>query len=193
MSALRSIQPVTYDEYLRIEEETGLRHEYVDGWLYAMAGESRRHNDIALNIAFAFRGVARSQGCSTYSSGVKFQLRPGVTYYPDVMVTCDAADDDPLIVHQPCLVVELLSPGTARTDQGEKRLAYASCSSIQTYLLVAQDRRLVICHTRTGPGADDWQTTLHTDGEVPLACPELVLPIDVIYADIDLSTTTPAD
>jgi len=174
---------ISYEDYLRIERETGIRHEYIGGELYAMVGASRRHNEISGQIYSTLRTGARGSGCNVYLLDTKLRVKNHVTYYPDVMVTCDPTDTDPLEVKRPCLVVEVLSPGTERTDRREKLISYSNMPSVQAYLIVSQDQRLVVRNWRTGPGSEDWQTELHTSGTLPLPCPEMVLSLEDIYAE----------
>lgn len=175
-------RPVSYAEYLHIEEETGLRHEFVGGWLYAMVGASRRHNRITGNIYAALLAPADAVGCAVYQTDVKLRTATDSTYYPDLAVTCDPDDDNPLVVTRPCLVVEVLSPSTTRIDTQEKQAAYKQIPSVLTYLIIDQDQRLIVRHWRETPGATDWHTELHTTGTIPLPCPEITLTLDTIYA-----------
>jgi Uma2 family endonuclease len=177
------LQFFTYDQYLQFEKDTGIRHEYVGGELYAMVGASRRHNEISGNIYSALRTQARGSGCGVYLLDAKLRVKNHVTYYPDVMVTCDSTDDDPLEVKRPCLVVEVLSPGTERTDRREKMISYSNMSSVQSYLIVSQDQQLVVRNWRTGSGSEDWETELHTSGSLPIPCPDMSLSLEDIYAE----------
>src|SRR5688500_16788751 len=117
MRQITEYDQVSYDEYLLIEEESiDVRHEYVDGFLYAMVGASKNHSVITGNIEAALRPAARRTQCRIYRTEVKLRVAPRRVYYPDLMVVCDPEDrNDSLIVTKPCLVVEVLSPGTRVT------------------------------------------------------------------------------
>ena len=135
---------MTPEEYLAYEHSQEIRHELVDGYLYAMTGASRRHEEIALNLAAALHAHLRGKPCRAYKGDLK--IRVGADFhYPDVFVRCGepAADGDPYAASDPVLVAEVLSPSTQRYDRGDKRLACWSLPSMREYVLIAQDRRHV--------------------------------------------------
>lgn len=178
-------RPLSIEEYLDLEETSPVRHEYVAGQLYTMTGTTRRHNEIVLNIAIRLRAAARSGPCHVYVESVKVRAAGDVVYYPDVVVTCDPTDDDPLIVHRPCLVVEVLSPSTRVTDQREKAMVYKTMASLGAYLIIDQEQRLVERHWRDRSG--EWRRTVVTEhGDLPLPCPELPLTLDEVYEGVEL-------
>ena len=132
---------VAVEEYLAAEEKSEVRHEYLGGLVYAMAGETRAHNTIALNIATSIRQQLKTP-CKLYMSGVRvnFELRQDeYYYYPDVMVTCDPRDKDPRVVRYPKLIIEVLSETTERVDRREKFFAYTSIESLEEYALISQE------------------------------------------------------
>ena len=98
-------------DYLAGEQRANIRHEYVDGKVYAMAGTSLRHNDIAMNIAFALRLAARGTPCRVNVSDVKVRAeKPKAYYYPDVMLGCDRDESSKHYLEKPCVIVEVTSP-----------------------------------------------------------------------------------
>ncbi len=95
-----------------------IRHEFVDGFMFAMAGSTKQHNLIVSNIHARTRIAARAtQNCAAYFEEVKVRVPSGHSYYPDIVITCDNDSND-LIIHQPCLIVEVLSESTADIDHG---------------------------------------------------------------------------
>src|SRR5438045_4774485 len=104
--------PLTIAEYETLEAATGIKHEYVLGQVYALAGASEVHNRIALNIAAALLPAARTVGCRVVGSDQKLQPGNDLFYYPDVLVLCDTTDDDPLTKRRPCVIVEVSSERT---------------------------------------------------------------------------------
>lgn len=85
------------EDYLAGEAEAEIKHEYVDGQIFAMAGASERHNWIAMNIAFHLRTIARGTPCGVFMSDMKLRITAvNAFYYPDVMLTCDKSDKDPI-------------------------------------------------------------------------------------------------
>lgn len=161
MTLAKKIAYITPDEYLKSERGAEVRHEYVDGSIYSMAGESRRHNRIALKLAMLFENHLEATDCETYFEGVNLQINARTYYYPDVLVTCETEkDDDKYIIRFPSLIVEVLSPSTASTDKREKLLAYKTLDSVQEYAIVWQDEKRVELHRRQD--ATNWLTFFFT-------------------------------
>jgi Uma2 family endonuclease len=168
------------EEYLALEEESTVRHEYVAGMIHAHAGATKRHYRIALNIATRLVEAARGGSCRVYSSDVKLRAADDVFYYPDVMVVCGPENDEPLYEDAPCLIVEVVSPGTESVDRREKAFTYRKIPSLYAYLIVDQDRRWVERHWRDEHG--EWrQGGVADEGFVPIPCPETRLSLDEIY------------
>jgi Uma2 family endonuclease len=172
---------VSVEEYLRIEETSPVRHEYVGGMLYAMTGGSLRHSELVGNIFSAIRPVARTQRCRIYSSDALVEVDADHYYYPDVVVTCDPNDTDRQMLRHPCLVVEVLSPSTRATDRREKMSAYRTMPSLRSYLIVHQDRVVIEHYFRDD--SDVWQVQLLTDGAVLLGCPPMALQLADVYEE----------
>ena len=174
---------ISVDEYLAGEQYSELRHEYIDGQVYAMTGASRAHGLIVNALAFALTPAARRKGCQLFTSDMKLRLEIGgktCFYYPDLLLSCDPQDREPYFRRSPCPIVEVLSESTARIDRREKLLAYQSLPSLQAYLLVEQEARRVELYRR----ATDWRVEYHDAGEIWLDCLELALPLAEVYADV---------
>ena len=182
-------QPISYissAEYLAGENDGYIRHEYVDGQIYAMAGASSRHNQITMNIAFHLRGNSRGSSCKVFVSDMKFYVAEhSVFYYPDIMLSCNKDDENDYYIERPCLVAEVLSTATEAIDRREKLKIYQSIKEVRYILLVAQDKQQVEYWVR---GADDgWQVAqLEEDDELKVEClpVTLSLSLDDIYEDI---------
>src|SRR5271156_6653396 len=125
---------LTVERYLEEEERAALRHEYVDGRIFAMTGATRRHNIIAGNIYSMLRSHVRGSRCRAYVSDVKVHVESTNSfYYPDVMVSCDAYDAKAVFTDHPLVIVEVLSRSTAAIDRREKVLAYRKIESLREY------------------------------------------------------------
>lgn len=135
------------NEYLAYEQEQAIRHELVDGYLYAMTGASDRHEEIGLNLASALQVHLRNSPCRVYKGDLKIRVADGF-YYPDVFVRCGEQRGDPYFKTDPVLIAEVLSPGTQRYDRGDKRLAYFTLPTLQDYVLIAQDKMQVDVYRR---------------------------------------------
>mgnify|MGYP003827017317 CR=1 FL=1 len=118
----------TYREYLALEDGANVRHEFLDGEIYAMAGGTPEHASICVNVSTALNVQLRGRGCRVHSSDLRIRVLPtGLVTYPDVTVVCAHAELDPEHRHtitNPQLVVEVLSPSTAAYDRGEKLAHY---------------------------------------------------------------------
>ncbi|HMF56137.1 MAG TPA: Uma2 family endonuclease [Pyrinomonadaceae bacterium] len=147
-------------DYLNGERDGAVRHEYVGGQAYAMAGASARHNRIAGNIFARLNAQLDGAECEPFISDMKIRVAPDLFYYPDVVVTCDQPGGDAYFRTEPRLVIEVLSPTTERTDRHEKMAAYKNCASVQEYALVSQETMMIELHRRSG---DEWQTEIFTE------------------------------
>lgn len=137
-------------DYLDLENDGEWRHEYVGGVIYAMAGGSEEHNLIVGNIVANFK-LALPEHCRTFSLDMKVHINRTPDeryYYPDVFVTCSPTDSNRHSKSEPILVVEVLSPNTARVDRGEKLEAYKALPSLMEYALVAQDEPFLEIYRR---------------------------------------------
>jgi len=175
----------TLEEYLELETQSAVRHEFVHGDIFEMYGETTRHNRIVTNIFVRLHAAARGGPCRLYVEGVMVQVADEVIYYPDVVVDCAPGPEPERIVTTPCLLVEVASPGTCDTDRREKLFAYRAVATLRAYLLVEQDRRRVTRHWRDGRG--EWQIQVYTEtGAVPVPCAATDLSLDAIYEDISM-------
>jgi len=176
------------EEYLAREENASVRHEYVDGLLFAMTGTTRKHNLISINICTRLREHLRRSRCRVYMSDVKARVEfTNSFYYPDVMVACDKFDKKSVFTASPVLIVEVLSRKTATTDRREKAYAYKQIESLQEYLIVHQSRKRAELHRRNKQG--NWDIfEFGTGAELTLeSIPvgTLKLSMDEIYEDVD--------
>ena len=146
---------LTVEEYRARERRSDVRHEYVDGRVYAMSGGSRAHNRVVLNIATRLFAAARGGPCRVSVESVRLVVNSSREYYPDVVVACGPPPDDPYVEDAPCVVVEVLSPSTRNTDRRDKGPAYRANPALHTYLIVDQPRRRVEWYSRAADGT--WQ------------------------------------
>jgi len=191
MSLPKESLSLSVGEYLEGERDSEVRHEYVSGQAYAMAGASARHNRIALNIAGRLNDLLADGECEAFMADMKVRVAPDLFYYPDVVVTCDPPGGDPYFRTEPRLVVEVLSPTTQRTDRHEKLAAYKGCPSLQEYALVSQDGMAVELHRRVGDG---WLTELFTEPGDRCAFDSvgLTLALNDIYRNVRFDETAEA-
>lgn len=188
MSALpKSPWLLTVEEYLANEEASDVRHEYVDGQIYALAGASERHQLIVLNMASKMLAAGRQRGCRVLLDGLKLRVWETKIYYPDIMISCDPTDDDPYVKERPTVVVEVLSTTTALVDRREKALQYRQLPSLLSYLLVEQDERRIERYWRDDVDAE-WHHELVIGRSVPIPGIDLNLSLDEIYEGIEFES-----
>ncbi|MUG95397.1 Uma2 family endonuclease [Scytonema sp. UIC 10036] len=179
---------ISSEEYLEAEKYSQIKHEYIDGQVFAMAGASDAHVTISLNLSFLLRNHLRGKGCRVYAFDMKAQIETlNCYYYPDVMVTCDARDREfEYFKKFPCLIVEVLSDSTEALDRGKKFANYRHLETLQEYVLISQDTMIVECFRRNSEGR--WELfSFEKDEEVHLASVDFRCPIAAIYEDVTLT------
>ena len=179
-------RPMTAQEFLAWDETQTIKHEFIRGEVFAMTGGVDRNYTVALNLAIALRQHLRGTPCRVYGSDVKLRVEAAdCFFYPDLMVTCSAADlASRLIKREPVLVVEVLSPSTAAFDRGEKFADYRQLPSLSEYLMVDVERRHCDLHRKGADGL--W--VLHPSGPgdaVRLASLDLVVEAAEPWADLE--------
>jgi Uma2 family endonuclease len=180
------LKPLHEDDYLAVEAQASVRHEFVHGAVYAMAGGSANHNRVAVNLA-SHCNLRSTGDCQTFVSDMKLRLDAGnIFYYPDVMLVCDPLDNEAYFKTSPCLVAEVLSPSTESTDRREKWAAYQKLPSLREYLLLAQDRPYVEVYKRVN--LRQWSlTVLDAADTLILSCGNLSIAVQDLYRGVDFS------
>jgi Uma2 family endonuclease len=174
-------------DYLAGEPLSDIRHEYIDGEVYAMAGESKAHNTVSGNVYMALRRHLRGSSCRAYMENVKVQVKQAhheSYYYPDIQVVCGEIAENPYYETAPVLIVEVLSPSTERYDRADKFHAYRQLDSLREYVLIAQDTPRVEVYRR----AKQWEWELYTgeDAACYLDSVEMRLSLADVYEDVTL-------
>ncbi|MFN5513394.1 MAG: Uma2 family endonuclease [Cyanobacteriota bacterium] len=192
MIALNENSRLAPEDYLRLEEKSLLKHEYIDGEIYAMAGTTDSHNTIALNLAVLIRNHLRGTNCRVYFADIKARLEErNRFYYPDLLVTCDPKDaETPTYKCFPKLVIEVLSDSTESFDRGAKFSDYQTLASLEEYVLVNSRRRQVEIYRRAEAPGWQWQYFNHTPDHpaLTLASVGLDLTLAEVYEDVSLET-----
>lgn len=166
MRTRKKMVRMTEEEYFRLEEASNIRHEYVDGYVFAMSGSTRAHNLICGNIFSFLHSRLRGGPCRAAINDLKVKVEAARSYYyPDVMVECSAFEGKGLYVTEPALLVEVLSPSTVSIDRREKLIAYQKIPTLKEYMIVYQDRQQVELYRREADG--DWSyVVLNAEDEV---------------------------
>ena len=177
---------MSLEEFLAWESAQPAKHEFVDGEILAMAGASRAHGTIALNLAALVRPAIRRSGCQAYIADMKV-VPPGLrsVRYPDLVMTCDPRDlEDEQVTRFPKLIVEVLSRNTASVDRGQKFEEYRRIPTLEEYVLIDSTQVLVEVLRRAG---DAWTFTEHGPGaSFRLESIPLAVRVDDLYEDIEL-------
>lgn len=170
------------EDYLQGELSSEIKHEYVDGQAYAMAGASPNHNTIAINLVSEFRAHLKNTPCRPFASDIKVKTPLGNYRYPDVLVVCD--DDfgqDGYVTQTPRIIIEVISKSTRKTDEQIKRIEYINIPTLQEYVIVEQDYVDVAVFRRS----DSWRPTNYFLGdEIHFESIDLTLAVEEIYLNV---------
>jgi Uma2 family endonuclease len=174
------------DEYLQIEEQSPIKHEYIDGQLYAMFGASQDHNTISLNLSLALHRHIRGLGCRLFMSDVKVRiLERNRFFYPDLAVSCDERDrETPLYLRFPNLIVEILSSSTEAFDRGDKFQDYQTIETLHEYVLISSKQQIVQCFRRNDEGLWVMQSYTQQQGIYQFNCVNFSGTLEELYEDV---------
>lgn len=186
MIASPQLPYLTPAEYLQMEGNSLIKHEYIDGQIYAMVGANDAHVTIAGNLFTLLRHHMRGTGCRAYISDMKVRIESLNRYfYPDILVTCDPCDQEtPLEKRFPRLIVEVLSDSTEAFDRGDKFADYQTLYSLQEYVLINTKRKRVECFRRNQAGL--WVLQFYTDQQTTFRLDSINFEaaIDLLYEDV---------
>ncbi len=174
---------MSVDEWSELERHShDIKHEYINGQVYAMAGGSRAHGRISSNAVRALEDALDDSPCNVYNSDVAARLSPTCFTYPDATVTCDERDQatpDETEIQSPRVIVEVLSDSTEAYNRGEKFALYRACPTVQEYVLVATKYQAVEAFHRTLKG---WEYQAYGPGdEVELTSIGVRILLGVLY------------
>ncbi|MCC7527111.1 MAG: Uma2 family endonuclease [Candidatus Melainabacteria bacterium] len=178
---------MTVDEYLEFEAKSKVRHEYLDGQLFAMTGASLRHNLIGNNLNFVLMNHLKGGRCRSFTFDVKVRIDSLNTfYYPDILVSCTPLDGNLAFLKTPVLIVEILSPSTAAIDRREKLMAYAQIETLKEYALIHQKQKRVELLKKNLQHFDKPEVYMKDSLVLnSMAVGPLTVRIDEIYKDVD--------
>jgi Uma2 family endonuclease len=186
MEAAPSLE-MTYEEYVAFERNAELKHEFVNGLVYAMSGGTPEHARLAQAIGAALTVALHGKPCAVFSSDLRVRIQAtGRSTYPDVAVVCgklerDATDSD--AVTNPRVIVEVLSPSTESSDRGDKWAHYQRLGSLREYVLVSQASPRIEIYSRD-EAQSGWLYRHYGLGEsAQLPSLESSIGLDAIYAN----------
>lgn len=174
---------ISVKDYLEGEKVSQIKHEYIDGEVYTMAGASDKHHRISLNLAKKLDDYLEDSDCEAFMVDMKLKADENTFYYPDVFVACDENPESAFYREYPVLIIEVLSPSTRQTDRREKLRIYQQIPSVQEYVIIEQDKIHIELHRRQPDG--HWITYFYNqsdrDEDIEFQSVGLKLTLDTIY------------
>lgn len=168
---------ISEKDYLLGERQSDIKHQFINGAVYAMAGGTKDHNTICGNIFGEWRQQLKGQACRPFFADVMVKAASHY-FYPDVMLVCGSHEqDNERLVHAPAIVVEVLSSSTRINDLTLKKIAYLNLPSLQEYWLVEQDR----CEIEVFRRSENWASTYYVVGDTIISD---VVGVSLTVADI---------
>jgi Uma2 family endonuclease len=188
MIALSNYTFLAPKEYLQREEKEPIKHEYIDGQVYAMAGTTDTHNLVAGNLYTIIRNHLRGSDCRVYFADVKVRLeKRNHFYYPDIIVTCDDRDRETATYKSyPKLIIEVLSDSTEAFDRGDKFNDYQTLDSLEEYVLVNSKHQRVETFRRGEQGL--WILQTYQGESFSLQSINLTASFSDLYEDVTIET-----
>lgn len=184
----RAVKPLVFlgrAEYRRwAEAQASGRFERIGGEVVAMAPERAAHMRVKLDVRDALRSALRAAGvpCEAMGDGMTVEVGDDTDYEPDALVNCGPrVPGDAVAAPNPVVVVEVLSPSTRSVDSGAKLTGYFQVPSVQHYLVVRADRRLVTHHARRADGGIE--TSIRTSGALRLDPPGITVSVEDFYLE----------
>jgi Uma2 family endonuclease len=179
----------TVEEYFELEKTAEDRHEFVNGELIFMPGESKIANKININCTVALRQALKGKGFDIFAQDVRLVVESNKIYrYPDLVVASVSDTADTHAITEPVLIIEVLSESTQNIDQNKKLQEYTALSTLQYYLLVSQTEYLVQVYRRDG---QNWLYNYHNQLNEVIELPffSAKLGLNVMYENIDWQAT----
>ena len=174
---------VSWEEYESGELHSEVRHEFVNGLVYAMAGGSDNHARIARNITSELHQKLKGNHCEPFGSDMKVHIHDNdgdiLGYYPDAMIVCDQDDNHRYHRERPTVLFEVVSKSTERIDKREKLLAYQTIPCLQEYIILEQTVPRVFIYRRS----TDWNPDIFEgmSADLILESVSCTLPFTDIY------------
>ena len=195
MSTAKRLNWISVDDYLAGELVSPIKHEYLGGLVYAMAGARNRHSDISVNTLTDVHIRLRGKGCKAYGTDTKIRITslPQVRfYYPDASITCRPNPPMDSFQDHPKVIFEVLSQSTRRIDEGEKKDAYLTIPSLDVYVLIEQESALVVVFRRSETGFNQ-EVYEGLDAVLPLPEIGIELPLAAVYEGVEFSPEEPTE
>jgi Uma2 family endonuclease len=191
MSLPRTLSVFTADQYLDLERHSEIRHEFLDGTVYAMSGASRAHSAIGFNLPMVIGPQLRGTPCAGFSPDMKVRAGDKRLYaYPDLAVYCGEPlfhDDHGDVLLNPVVIFEVLSRSTESYDRGEKFERYKTIETLTDYVLVSQDRARIEHFSRRPDGSWSIDEVSGLDSSLDLASINCHVPLAEVYDRVEFA------
>lgn len=188
---------ITPEDYLAFEREAEERHEYWDGHIYAMAGESLNHSIICANISGEIHARLKGKRCHTLSPNMKIGASQSAKFfYPDLPVVCGEPvfhDQKRDVLINPKVIFEVLSPSTEARDRGRKFFAYQQIETLTDYLLIAQDEPRIDHYLRQSDGRWLMSSAIGLSATLHIESIDCTLNLSEVYDRVDFPSEEAED
>ncbi|NOT84505.1 MAG: Uma2 family endonuclease [Methylococcaceae bacterium] len=172
---------MTEAEYLALELTADVKHEYVDGHVYAMTGASNNHTRLTANVLGEFRNHLKGKPCEAFMTDTKIKVGKNY-FYPDVVVDCSAPAGGDYFAQSPVIIVEVLSKTTQKSDLTTKLMQYINLPTLKEYVLIEQEMVRVQVLRKN----NHWQSAFYFLGdEIVFEAIDLTLSVEDIYGRVD--------
>jgi Uma2 family endonuclease len=183
-----TVPAMTVEEYIAFEERAEVRHEYINGNLIPMPGTTFEHNEICFNLAVLLKDALRQLGYRIFVENIKVQVSSERDYtYPDVVVANDPRDwEGHYIVKYPLAIFEVLSKSSRLEDSSDKFIRYKNIESLQNYILVDSEKKVVEVRTKRPDGTWEASSFLEADERFPVPALGMELAFEGVYEGVGL-------
>lgn len=189
VSQFHKVPNLTVEEYLAREERATVRHEYVNGQVFAMTGATEAHNVICGNLHASLHEHLKGSGCRVFMSDMKVRIETSNSfYYPDIMVTCEPFAGTSVFKQSPVFIAEILSPSTKHIDRREKLIAYRQIDSLREYVIIDPSRHRIEDYRKDANGQWEMMVLRRSDVVSLASLPSsLDISVETIYEGVILS------
>jgi len=187
MTAAEKLNLISVEDYLAGELRSQVKHEYLGGMVYAMAGATNAHNIIASNILGSLHAKLRGSRCRVFNPDTKIRIHLPTHwrfYYPDASIVCRPNPQSESFQDEPAAILEVMSKATRRLDMGEKKDAYLTIPSLLAYVLLEQETAAAIVHRRTEQGFER-EVYEGLEASIPLHEIDVELPLREVYEAVE--------
>lgn len=183
-------------EYLAFERQSDIKHEYIDGYAYAMAGARRKHSLITGNLFASSHSQFQGKNCEVHQSELRVKVSASKYFYPDITIICGKvilADNEFDNLLNPTVIIEVLSPSTEAFDRGNKFQFYRSIDSLKEYILVSQDIARIEGFSRQESGLWTFDASIGLDTSFKLSTIDCTFDLATIYQGISFDKDDGSD